>query len=73
MVSALRLLRKAGGHVIAITAVLTEGWDWHRALTALDPAVPSLVRALGHIPLFARTDGGWAPLPDTDAGARPTA
>lgn len=73
MAAALRLLMKAQASVAAIVAVLTEGWDWHAKLAEMDPAIPGLVRALGHIPLFARSDAGWTPLPDTEAGARPIA
>ncbi len=71
MAAAIRLLGKAQANVVAIAAVLTEGWDWHSALARIDPAVPGLVQALGHIPIFSRTASGWEPLPETDAGARP--
>jgi adenine/guanine phosphoribosyltransferase-like PRPP-binding protein len=73
MASAIRLLRKAQANVVAIVAVLSEGWDWYGALGRIDPAIPGLVRVLGHIPLFGRIEGGWAPLPETEAGARPAA
>jgi adenine/guanine phosphoribosyltransferase-like PRPP-binding protein len=73
MASAIRLLQKAQANVIAIVAVLTEGWDWHGALARIDPAMPGLVHALGHIPIFGRTETGWAPLPETEADARPGA
>lgn len=73
MASAIRLLKKAQANVVAIVAVLTEGWDWHGALSRIDPAIPGLVRVLGHIPLFGRVEEGWAPLPETEAGARPGA
>ena len=71
MTAALRLLRKAGADVVGIVAVLTEGWQWHAALARIDPAMPGLVRALGHIPIFGRTQRGWSALPETTAGARP--
>jgi adenine/guanine phosphoribosyltransferase-like PRPP-binding protein len=73
MSSAIRLLHKAGAEVAGIVTVLTEGWDWHRALARIDPALPGQVHALGHIPLFGRTVSGWAPLPETEVGARPGA
>jgi len=73
MASALKVLRKASANVAAIVVVLTEGWDWHGKLAAIDPAMPGLVRALGHIPLFGRTEQGWTPLAQTEAGARPNA
>jgi adenine/guanine phosphoribosyltransferase-like PRPP-binding protein len=71
MTAAVRLLQRAQAEVVAIVAVLTEGWDWHRALTRIDPTLPEKVHALGHIPLFGRVSGGWAPLPDTELAARP--
>jgi Phosphoribosyl transferase domain len=71
MAAAIRLLRKARADVVAITAVLTEGWEWYRALEKIDPALPGLVRALGHIPIFERKPGGWVPMPETDAAASP--
>ena len=71
MAAALRLLNKAQANLAGIVVVLTEGWNWHAKLTQLDPAVPKLVRALGHIPLFARADKGWTPIPDTEARAGP--
>jgi adenine/guanine phosphoribosyltransferase-like PRPP-binding protein len=71
MTAAIRLLHKAQADVIAIVAVLTEGWQWHRALAQIDPVLPARVRVLGHIPIFGRTEQGWAPLPETEASARP--
>jgi adenine/guanine phosphoribosyltransferase-like PRPP-binding protein len=71
MASAINLLRKARANVVGIVVVLTEGWDWHGKLAAIDPTIPGLVHALGHIPLFARTASGWSPIPATEAGARP--
>jgi adenine/guanine phosphoribosyltransferase-like PRPP-binding protein len=71
MTAAVRLLQRAGAEVVAVVAVLTEGWDWHRALARIDVRLPENVRALGHIPLFGRVSGGWAPLPGTELAARP--
>jgi adenine/guanine phosphoribosyltransferase-like PRPP-binding protein len=71
MASAVNLLHKAQAKVVAIVVVLTEGWDWHRKLAGIDPGIPALVHALGHIPLFARSATGWLPIPATTAGARP--
>jgi adenine/guanine phosphoribosyltransferase-like PRPP-binding protein len=67
MTAALRLLRKVEAEVVAVVAVLSEGWQWQAALARIDPAWPTLVRVLGHIPMFCRTaKGGWAVLPGTD-------
>jgi len=71
MAAALELLDKAGASIAGIVVVLTEGWDWHRRLGAIDPSYPRLVQALGHIPLFGRSPGGWTAIPETEAGARP--
>jgi adenine/guanine phosphoribosyltransferase-like PRPP-binding protein len=71
MTAAVQLLQRAHAEVVAIVAVLTEGWDWHRALARIDPRLPEKVRALGHIPLFGRVSEGWTPLPDTELAARP--
>jgi adenine/guanine phosphoribosyltransferase-like PRPP-binding protein len=65
MASAIRLLHKAGADVLAIVAVLTEGWDWHGELGRIDPTMAGRVRVLGHIPLFGRVGEGWVPLPET--------
>ena len=59
-------------YVVAIVAVLTEGWQWQNSLAAIAPDIPGLVQALGHIPIFGRTPRGWSPLPETEAVARPT-
>jgi adenine/guanine phosphoribosyltransferase-like PRPP-binding protein len=72
MAAALRLLKKAQASVAGIVVVLTEGWDWHAKLAGIEAGVPKLVQALGHIPLFARSDAGWTPIPDTEAGAGPS-
>jgi len=72
MAAAISLLQKAQARVVALVVVLTEGWDWHRKLAGIDPAMPALVSALGHIPLFQRTGIGWAPIPETDVDARPS-
>ncbi len=71
MAAAIRLLQRANATIVAITAVLTEGWDWFGELARIDSGMPSLVRSLGHIPLFGLTDQGWAPLPETKASACP--
>ncbi|GCE88691.1 phosphoribosyltransferase [Komagataeibacter diospyri] len=63
--AAIQLMQKVEAQVIGITAVLTEGWAWQAELERSDPDMPGLVHALGHIPMFGRTDGGWRPLADT--------
>lgn len=71
MTAVIRLLQKVRARVACIVVVLTEGWEWHSALARIDPPMPTLVRALGHIPIFVRTGAGWAPLPETQADHRP--
>ncbi len=73
MAAAIELLRKAQVNVTAVLAVLSEGWQWHTTLSRIDPTLPARVRVLGHIPIFRRTSTGWAPLPETEAGAQPLA
>ncbi|MGY6770215.1 phosphoribosyltransferase [Komagataeibacter sp. NFXK3] len=63
--AAVRLLEHAGACVVAIAAVLTEGWAWRTALEAACPGTVPPVHALGHIPLFGRQADGWHPLPGT--------
>ncbi|WP_276592055.1 phosphoribosyltransferase [Komagataeibacter melomenusus] len=63
--AAMRLLERAGACVVAIAAVLTEGWAWRTALEATGPTSAPQVHALGHIPLFGRQADGWHPLPGT--------
>lgn len=65
--ASVRLLRSAGAELVGIAAMLTEGWIWRATLAAINPALPDTVHALGHIPIFARTKGGWRPIADTDA------
>jgi adenine/guanine phosphoribosyltransferase-like PRPP-binding protein len=72
MAAAVKLLQKAQASIAGIVVVLTEGWDWHAKLAEIDPAFCNRVHALGHIPLFARSDAGWTPIPGTEAGAAPT-
>ncbi len=69
MASVVRLLQRVQAEVVGIVAVLTEGRQWQGALARIDPSIPGLVRVLGHIPIFGRTDSGWAPLPETEGDA----
>jgi adenine/guanine phosphoribosyltransferase-like PRPP-binding protein len=71
MTAVIRLLQKVRAAVACIVVVLTEGWEWYGALARIDPQMPTLVRALGHIPIFVRTDTGWTALPETQADHRP--
>ncbi|MBE7728677.1 phosphoribosyltransferase [Komagataeibacter sp. FXV3] len=61
----IRLMQKVQAQVAGITAVLTEGWAWRTELEHIGPDMPGLVHALGHIPMFGHTDGGWRPLAGT--------
>ncbi len=56
-VAALRLIRRAGGDVVAIGAVLVEGTGWQSALG--DDAANTLW--LDRIPLFRPSSDGWTP------------
>ena len=56
--AALQLIRRAGGDVVAIGALLTESNAWIDRLGA----DADLVRALGSIPIFKpASDGSWTP------------
>jgi adenine/guanine phosphoribosyltransferase-like PRPP-binding protein len=57
----LALARQAGADVVGVGVILTEGHDWESVLG--DDA--ALVRALAHIPQFARVDGAWTPISAT--------
>ncbi len=67
-VAAVRLLQRAGVEVSGIVVALTEGYAWKDELARLGPDWPARVRAVGHIPLFARASNGagWVPVPGTD-------
>jgi adenine/guanine phosphoribosyltransferase-like PRPP-binding protein len=65
--AAVRLLTRLGIRIAALTVVLTESNTWRSTLAGIDPQWPSKVLALGHIPLFRRTAGGWEPEPGTEA------
>lgn len=61
----LELARAAGGQVVRVGVLLTEGHAWRAGLGA----DAELVAALGHIPMFEPTpDGRWAPIAATLAG-----
>ena len=64
-VAAIRLLERAGAEVVGLAVALTEGYAWRDALAELGPCWPHKVRAVGHIPAFTRTDGGWTPVPSS--------
>lgn len=64
--AAIRLLERAGAQVAGLLVVLTEGHAWRAALGTLSADGPTLVHALGHIPMFRRGEaGGWVPDPST--------
>lgn len=64
--AAVRLLHAAKAEIVGLAAVLTEGWLWRDALARIDPGLPDAVHTLGHLPMFARADGGWRPIRETD-------
>jgi adenine/guanine phosphoribosyltransferase-like PRPP-binding protein len=54
-VAALRLLRRAGAHIVGVGVLLTEGDGWRQRLGDDDAA---RVTTLGKIPLFRPVEGG---------------
>lgn len=67
-VAAVRLLERAGVTIQGIVVALTEGYAWRRELSRLGEAWPDKVHAIGHIPLFIRSQDldGWVPVPETE-------
>lgn len=61
----LRLLRRCDVEVAGIVVAMKQTTRWQQALSAVDPALPSRVKAVYGCPLFARCEGGWTPLPET--------
>ena len=62
LLPAIRLITSAGGQVVGIGVVLTEGSQWQHVLgeNNFDPAT---VVSIGHIPLFRKNDSGsWVPI-----------
>lgn len=69
--AAIRLLRKAGADIVGVVAPLTEGWAWLEVLREIGADIPSLVHAIGHIPMFRLTEKGWSPIEGTRAADHP--
>jgi adenine/guanine phosphoribosyltransferase-like PRPP-binding protein len=65
--AAVRLLTRLGTRIEAVAVVLTESNTWRGTMAGIDPQWPQKVLALGHIPLFRRTAGGWEAEPGTGA------
>jgi adenine/guanine phosphoribosyltransferase-like PRPP-binding protein len=63
LAAAIRLVRRAGGHVIGAGVVLTEGHAWRAALGE----DANLIEGLDHIPQFNVLDGVATPIPETEA------
>lgn len=61
LAASVALVREAGGYLVGIGTILTEGYDWHGLLG--DDA--RLIHALGHIPQFRITRGQATPIPET--------
>lgn len=61
LVGALKLVREAGGDLIGIGTLLTEGHDWEARLGA----DADLLVTLGHIPMFERAGDEWVPIAET--------
>jgi len=53
--------RAAGGNIVGVGVILTEGHDWKTTLGT----DAGLVQGLGHIPQFSFVDGKPVPMPET--------
>ena len=65
MLSVLRLMQRLGVEVASIVVAMKQTTRWQQALAAVDPALPSRVKAVYGCPLFARSTGGWTPVAGT--------
>lgn len=65
VLAAIRLLKRAGAHVVGTVIALTEGHTWKTTLT--DPFIKgsSEIKAIGHIPIFKKQSDGWVALSET--------
>ncbi|MBD3885397.1 phosphoribosyltransferase [Phormidium tenue FACHB-886] len=63
--AAIQLLRQARAEVVGLVVVLTEGHDWKMRLQAITFDWQDALQAVGHIPLFQRTEAGWIPIAET--------
>jgi adenine/guanine phosphoribosyltransferase-like PRPP-binding protein len=68
ILSVLRLLQRLGVEVAGIVVAMKQTTRWQEALAAVDPKLPSLVKAVYGCPLFVRGPGGWTPV----AGSMPS-
>ena len=61
LAATLKLVRTAGAEIVGAGVILTEGYEWKKALGA----DAGLVQSLGHIPQFALAEGVATPMPET--------
>jgi adenine/guanine phosphoribosyltransferase-like PRPP-binding protein len=61
LAATLKLARAAGGNIVGVAVILTEGHAWKTTLGGDAP----LVQGLGHIPQFNLAGGKATPMPET--------
>jgi adenine phosphoribosyltransferase len=61
LTATMALVRAAGGNIVGVGVILTEGHDWKTTLGT----DAGLVQGLGHIPQFSFVDGKPVPMPET--------
>jgi adenine/guanine phosphoribosyltransferase-like PRPP-binding protein len=65
VLSVLRLLSRLDVEIASIVVAMKQTTRWQQALAEIGPSLPARVKAVYGCPLFARCDGGWAPIPET--------
>ncbi|MGL4667014.1 MAG: phosphoribosyltransferase [Saezia sp.] len=63
--AAIRLLKKAGAHVVGTVVALTEGYAWKKALASPSIGESHQVLSIGHIPIFSKQENSWVARPNT--------
>lgn len=65
VLAAIRLLQRIGAHVVGTVIALTEGYHWQTTLNNSLSKGRVEVKAIGHIPIFAKQPNGWIAQPET--------
>lgn len=60
-----RLFMRTGISITAIVVAMKQTTRWQPALSAADPALPPITKAVFGCPLFTRKADGWWPVPES--------